>query len=185
MARTRAAALDGALRCIEHTGTRKATMGDIAAIGGIAKATLYNHFRTKDDVLAALVDDQVQRLGAECVDIAGADLVGALVLAAERVGGNPAGRRIAADEPAVLAALLTPGEGGAWALARDAIRSVLGAAGRDASRTAVDLVLRWVASHLSDPGSHETRAQGALLLARALPRASAEPLATPQVAERG
>jgi AcrR family transcriptional regulator len=184
MARTRAAALDGAVRCIEQTGIRKATMGDIAAVGGIAKATLYNHFRTKDDVLAALLHDQISRLGRECVELAGADLVGAFVVAAERAGGHPAVRRIAADEPAILAVLLTPGEGGAWARAREATGAVLSAAGRETSPAAVDLVLRWVVSHLASPGSPATRAQSALMLARGLPRANAEPAPPPKIAER-
>ena len=59
MGRTRAAALDGARRVLTEHGVRKATMGDIAVRGGLAKATLYNHFRTKDEVVAALVAEPV------------------------------------------------------------------------------------------------------------------------------
>jgi len=183
MARTRAAALDGALRCIERSGTRKATMGEIAALGGIAKATLYNHFRTKDDVLAALVDNEVSRLGAECADAAAGDLVGALIHAAERVGAHPAVRRVAADEPAVLAALLIPGADGAWSRAREATAVALSSAGLDASTAAVELVLRWVASHLADPGSGASRAHGAATIARGLPRAAADASPAAQVVE--
>ena len=51
MGRTRAAALDGARRVIAEHGLRKATMGDVAVRGGLAKATLYNHFRTKDELV--------------------------------------------------------------------------------------------------------------------------------------
>ena len=53
MERTRAAVLDGAARAVEKHGARRATMGDIAVLAGIAKGTLYNHFRTKDAVYAA------------------------------------------------------------------------------------------------------------------------------------
>ena len=52
MGRTRTAALDGARRVLAEHGLRKATMGDVAVRGGLAKATLYNHFRTKDDLVA-------------------------------------------------------------------------------------------------------------------------------------
>ena len=54
MNRTRAALLDGARRAVEMSGT-KITMAQVAASAGVAKATLYNHFRTRDAVLSALV----------------------------------------------------------------------------------------------------------------------------------
>jgi AcrR family transcriptional regulator len=168
MARTRAAALDGAVRCVEKQGTRKATMADIAALGGIAKATLYNHFRTKDDVFAAVLEDQVIRLGDECALAAREGLDAALLLAAERIALHPALRRIAAEEPVVLAAMASPWGGGPWALARSAVAATLAAAGCDSSKAATDLVLRWLASHLLDPGSPASRTTGAVLLARSL-----------------
>jgi AcrR family transcriptional regulator len=168
MARTRAAALDGAVRCVEKQGTRKATMADIAALGGIAKATLYNHFRTKDDVFAAVLEDQVIRLGEECALAAREGLDAALLLAAERIALHPALRRIAAEEPVVLAALASPWGGGPWALARSAVAAALATAGCDSSSAATDLVLRWLASHLLDPGSPASRTTGAMLLARSL-----------------
>ena len=66
MQRTRTAILDAALDCIATQGVRRTTMTDLATAGGVAKATLYNHFRTKDDVLAALVDAQVASLAEAC-----------------------------------------------------------------------------------------------------------------------
>ena len=70
MERTRTAILAAALRCLEADGVRKTTMGDVSVATGIAKATLYNHFRTKPDLLAALVDDQVAMLAAACTALA-------------------------------------------------------------------------------------------------------------------
>ena len=52
----------GALAAVEKYGSRKATMGDIAMLAGIAKATLYNHFRTRDDVYLAVVASEVDRI---------------------------------------------------------------------------------------------------------------------------
>jgi AcrR family transcriptional regulator len=155
--RTRAAVLDGAARAVEKHGARKATMADIASLAGIAKGTLYNHFRAKEAVYAAAVDAGIRTLAVECVAAAGDGLAEALGHAAERLGSHPALRRIAADEPVVLAALMTPSDQPAWALARAGVRDVLAAAGADTSRAAVDLVLRWVvsfvASAATDAGS--------------------------------
>ena len=61
MGRARAGVLDGALRSVVKQGTRATTMSGIATLGGVAKATVYNHFRTKDEVWAALVADEVDR----------------------------------------------------------------------------------------------------------------------------
>src|SRR3954464_14860529 len=115
MGRTRAAVIDGAQRAVEKHGSRKATMADIASLAGVAKATLYNHFRTKRDVYAATVEAELQALGNECARIASYEgLVAALVRAADRIGSPPSVLRVAAEEPAVLAALSTPETGGGW-----------------------------------------------------------------------
>jgi AcrR family transcriptional regulator len=171
MARTRAALLDGAARAVEKNGARKATMGDIATLAGIAKGTLYNHFRTKDAVFRAALESGIRSLGAEAAAAAADDLAGALALAAERLATTPALCRVAAEEPAVLAPLLQPGGGALWEVARDAVRGVLGAAGRDTSGPPVELVLRWLVSFVG-AGERAGVPDEAALLAAALPAAA-------------
>jgi AcrR family transcriptional regulator len=166
MARTRGAVLDGAARAVEKHGARKATMADIASLAGIAKGTLYNHFRAKEAVYAAALEAGVRTLTAECVAAAREDLHEALGLAADRVGGHPALRRIAADEPLALAALVTPVESPLWLLARSGVREVLTAAHCDNSSASVDLVLRWVVSFVASPATDS--AQQAARLATGL-----------------
>lgn len=170
MERTRAAVLDGAARAVEKYGARRATMGDIAVLAGIAKGTLYNHFRAKDAVYAAAVEAGVRALAEECALAARDDLADALALAAERIGGHPALRRLATDEPAALAVLVTPDDGPTWRLARDGVRGVLDAAGRVSDAAAVDVVLRWLVSFVAHRGVEVTRQAG--LVAAAMPRAS-------------
>jgi AcrR family transcriptional regulator len=162
MGRTRAAVIDGAQRAVEKYGSRKATMADIAALAGVAKATLYNHFRTKRDVYAATVEAEVQALGAECARVAADDgLAAALTRAAERIGTHPAVRRVAADEPAVLAALQTPSAAGAWPVAREAVASTLQASRNPAGPAEVETVLRWLVSFLGAAGGSEEIHTGA------------------------
>ena len=69
MLRTRTAILSAAAACVQRDGVRKLTMGDVATMGGVAKATLYNHFRTKGDLLAALVEGRVTTLGQSCAGV--------------------------------------------------------------------------------------------------------------------
>jgi AcrR family transcriptional regulator len=168
MARTRAAVLDGATRAVEKHGARKATMADIASLAGIAKGTLYNHFRAKEAVYGAAVDAAIRSLAAECVSAAREDLSEALALAAERIGTNPAVRRIAMDEPAVLAVMVTPTDVPLWALARNSVRDVLVAAGVATSASSIDFVIRWLTTFLVAPAA-EAADQAGLVAASLLP----------------
>jgi AcrR family transcriptional regulator len=168
MARTRAAVLDGAARAVEKHGARKATMADIASLAGIAKGTLYNHFRAKEAVYGAALEAGIKSLAAECVAAARVDLTEALALAADRIGTHPAIRRIAADEPAVLASLVTPTDMPLWGLARSAARDILVAAGVATSAASIDLVIRWLTTYLVAPAA-EASDQAGLLAAALLP----------------
>jgi AcrR family transcriptional regulator len=167
MARTRAGLLDGARRAVARQGTRRTTMHDIASQAGVAKATLYNHFRTKDDVWSALVAAEVDQLAQEC---AGLPLAGALSHAATRLSAHPGLRRVASTEPAVLARLLlTDPPAAGWQAARDATRRQLAAA----NRCGDDLVLRWLTSFLVCPGQPDAIRLAAECLAAALPTGAA------------
>lgn len=145
MLRTRAAILEATAGCIERYGVRKTTMSDVSSRAGVAKATLYNHFRTKDDLLAALVLARIDALATAAA--AQPSLASALGRVAAELAGSAPLRRVAANEPAVLAALVTPTDGRGWAAARAAVASVLTGAGAAADPPAVDLVLRWLAGH--------------------------------------
>ena len=126
-------------------------MGDVATLAGIAKATLYNHFRTRDDVYAAVVVARGRAIAAAVSESSAA------VRPRDCGGGNgllltnPAIRRLARDEPAVLAAFATPGEGPAWTRPARTWRGAV-AAGRCHQRLRrVDLVLRYLTSQLLSP----------------------------------
>ena len=103
MGRTRTGLLDGAARAFAERGLRGSTMQSVAAAAGVAKATLYNHFRTKDEVARALLAAELDRLTALT---AGLPAAAALTALADEVAGHPVLRRLADDEPAVLTALL-------------------------------------------------------------------------------
>jgi AcrR family transcriptional regulator len=174
MGRAREAALTGTVRAVAKYGSRKATMGDIALVAGIAKATLYNHFRTREELYAAVLVFEVEAVAtsAAAVEISAADPVSrcaaVLAEAARLVGAHPAVRKIAAGEPAVLAALATPGDAPAWKLARTRVATILTAYGVPAEPIAVDLVVRFLASALLLPLAADDAASGAALLTAGL-----------------
>jgi AcrR family transcriptional regulator len=176
MGRTHEAALRGALAAVAKYGSRKATMGDIAMLAGIAKATLYNHFRTREDVYLAVISAEVESVATAARAKLPDGLDVAIAEAARLIGEYVAVRKIAVDDPAALAALATPSEGPAWAAARKQIASALSNTGYVDSPAAVDLVLRYFASQLLAPSTAEDRVGAATLLTTAI---AAQPPAEP------
>ena len=169
MQRTREAILEAAGGCVEQVGVRKTTMSDIALTGGVAKATLYNHFRTKDDVLDAVVDSRVAALAEQAVALAsGPGLSAALEHAAGALAGDPTLRKVARDETAALLPLTVPGQARGWTHARACTVAVLTASGAPAGAEAVDGVLRWLVGQVLWPATPAQARQGAQLLAGAM-----------------
>ncbi|MDT7544383.1 MAG: TetR/AcrR family transcriptional regulator [Actinomycetota bacterium] len=180
MLRTRAAILDGAERCIERDGVRRTTMSDVSGEAKVAKATLYNHFRTKDDVMSALVLARIAALTAECCELAVAGVAPALEHAGRSLGAAGSLRRMSAHEPAIAAALATPGAGRLWDAARGGIETVLREAGAPTDAAAVHLVLRWLCGHVLWAATEDELALGAHVLSAGLGRApEAVPLGWP------
>jgi AcrR family transcriptional regulator len=172
MERTRDGLLDGALACIQRDGLHRLTMSGICTRSGVAKATLYNHFRTKADVLAALVGREVDRV-ADAADAAaaashgpshGAALGDGLAAAADYIAAFTPGRTVALSEPQALVPLLTVGEGPGWAHARARAAGVLST---DPQDPVVDLVLVWLGSVLIAAPAPQSRRAAAELLAAA------------------
>lgn len=175
MGRTRTALLQAAAGCVTARGARATTMGQLALEGGVAKATLYNHFRTKDEVLAALVDSRVAALGEVCLSVAGdGGLAAALERAAAGLAADEPLRAVAAGEPALLLPLLRPGAGGGWDAARTAVTTVLEASGTPSGPGAVDTVLRWLVGQLLQPATADQGRVGAQVLAAGLVAAPVE-----------
>ena len=167
MNRTRAALLDGARRAVEMSGT-KITMAQVAAAAGVAKATLYNHFRTREAVLDALLLDEVARLTARAE---GLTLRDALASTAAAISDSPLLRTLARVEPATVAALgRIDRTATGLQQARAAIDSALAADGRGGA----EFVLRWLASFVVTPARAQSIGADVAVVIAALP-AAAEP----------
>ncbi len=166
MGRARAGVLDGALRSVVKQGTRATTMSGIATLGGVAKATVYNHFRTKDEVWEALLVDEVDRAATAAGSVD--DLVGALTALADHLAEHPARATLAEREPEVLARLVAaaPDDEHCRAVTVQGLARLNSATSNDA----VDLVLRLAASYLLAPGSGPERRALALRVSAALGR---------------
>ncbi len=159
MSRTRRGLLGGARSAFAERGLRRTTMQHVAAAAGVAKATLYNHFRTKDDVAAALLAFELDRLVALAAEL---PLTVAVPALAEEVGAHPVLRRLAETEPETLARMLTM-DAGRWADIAVALGGALGL-----SRVAAEVLGRWLLGLVLQPGNPAERAQQAAQMTRML-----------------
>jgi AcrR family transcriptional regulator len=159
MGRTRAGLLDGAFRAFAEQGVRRSTMQSIAAAAGVAKGTLYNHFRTKDDVTAALLAAELERLTATA---AAFPLPDALAALSDELGAHPVLRRLAETEPEVLASLVGVSPE-SWGALVQRLAAALGLDGEGA-----ELAARWLLGVVLQPGRSTLRHRHAVRLAALL-----------------
>lgn len=126
-------------------------MTELARSAGVARATLYNHVRSRDDALRLYAEAEallmVTRLLTEnlnttsnfSLDRAVSAVVGAAIAVQEHKGVAVVRR----DEPVLLMALLNPGVGLVWEEIRSLVR-VLVSGGEVMRPAGVELVLGWI-----------------------------------------
>lgn len=56
---TRRALLDAAHELIDEAGTAEVSLAEVALLAGIGRTTLYDYFSDRDDLIAALVEDEL------------------------------------------------------------------------------------------------------------------------------
>jgi AcrR family transcriptional regulator len=159
MGRTRLGLLAGAARAFAEHGLRRSTMQSVAAAAGVAKATLYNHFRTKDDVARALLARELDRLTALA---SGLTTDQALATLSDELGMHPVLRRLAETEPEVLTSVLAVGSE-RWAELTGRLGVALGV-----DDDSAELAARWLLGVVLQPGRSTTRHRHAARLAAVL-----------------
>lgn len=71
---TRRALLDAAYELIDEAGTAEVALGEIALAAGVGRTTLYDYFSDRDDLIAALVEEELPVVIADLIDEVDADL---------------------------------------------------------------------------------------------------------------
>lgn len=156
MERTRSGIVAGARAAIVRDGVRRLSMARVADLGGIAKATVYNHVRSKPQLLGLVAHDLLDRVVAAALDAAppGGHLAfsESLVAAGRTAARDDVVRAVADKEPVVVGKLLRVIDTEVWDPVRDAI-SVL-AVRHDVVLTPdqSDLIVRWLITLAVAPG---------------------------------
>ncbi|MEZ5239564.1 MAG: helix-turn-helix domain-containing protein [Microthrixaceae bacterium] len=199
---TRDTILDSAVEGVALYGLAKLSMSDVASLAGISRPTLYKHFGSKDELVAAAVQREavalVEAVLAEARDREGprAALEAAVVTALRQTREHPLLDRIIVSEPETRLPYLTTdrigGDGGAGGAAvllfvrtatETLIEQYLGEALDDLTRRRLaDVVARLLVSYAisapDDPPEVVASSMATILLDGAL-TAGARPEETP------
>jgi AcrR family transcriptional regulator len=125
----------------------------------VAKATLYNHFRTKDEVARALLAAELDRLTAAA---AARPAAAALAGLADELAGHPVLRRLRETDPELLLSLLAA-DAEVWSALTTRLAGAL-----DADPAGAELAARWLLGVVLQPGRSTARHRHAAVLAAAL-----------------
>lgn len=142
MERPRAVILTATIELVAEGGVRAVTMAAVARRARVAKATVYNHFRDREELLRAALQQQWQLLEAECADRPRPERWHAAV---HRVSGSSALDGLRRHDPAVLVHLV--------ATAVDDPRVRVAVADWLDDDSDVERAVRWLASFAVAPTS--------------------------------
>ena len=163
MERSRKALLNGAREAIAVNGLSGTSMVDVADFGQVARATLYNHFRSNEELLTALILDEVERASglfrAEKTFEAGLNAL------ARDIGSNAMLRKIAGNDPTTLAAVIKVNQEPIWAKIQTQF-ALLAKERKVSDSAAVDLAFRWLLSQVAYPLAPELLPGAAAIIAR-------------------
>jgi AcrR family transcriptional regulator len=153
--RTQAAILEATKGLIATTGLKKMSMIEIADASQVSRATLYNHYRDKESVLAALCESEMERI----VTLAqgASDATTALTLISQEISQNPALAAMRRNDPEILTQAFSTQDHLLWKAFAVAITHVVG----DEKKGA--LVVRWLLGQTLSPLTPEqsrSQAQG-------------------------
>jgi AcrR family transcriptional regulator len=156
---TRSALVAGAARAFAEHGVRACTMQAVAAASGVSKATLYNYFRTKDEVVRALVQVELARLTGLAAALPPDQALAAL---ADEVGEHPVVRRLAAVDPETITLLVdVPAE--TFGELTAALAEALGT-----DEDGAGIALRWLVGMMLQPTRSSARHRAAARVAAAV-----------------
>lgn len=65
MNKTKKLIFDASIKSFSQKGFHKSTMDEIADMAGVAKGTLYYHFKSKEDIFKFIIDEGVKRIEDE------------------------------------------------------------------------------------------------------------------------
>ena len=140
--RSRTAILAGAKIVIGEVGSYESNMVDIAARAQVSRATVYNHFADKEEMMLSLLESEILRL--DDLAKAATSTKDALLVLSREISGDVALRKMTVTDPTDIAAFITIGAHPLWAVVQESLAKIFGL---DNS----SLVLHWLLGQVASP----------------------------------
>jgi AcrR family transcriptional regulator len=146
--KSRVAILAGAKLVIAKVGNYQSNIADIAVSAQVAKATIYNQFADKAEMMESLVESEVIRLTE--LALAASSRQEGLVLLSNAISQDLALRKLVESDPSDIAKLVTITNHPTWVLVHQGIAKVFGA-----DSAACGVILRWLIGQIASPITEE------------------------------
>jgi len=156
--RSRTAILKGAKIVITEVGSYESNMLDIAARAEVARATVYNHFTDKEEMMLSLLESEILRIFA-LAKKAPAKRDALYILSVE-ISSDPALRKMVQTDPLDIAKFVTVTDHRLWTLVKGSLIELFG--------ESAGIVFHWLLGQIASPLSLPASAKQADQLARAL-----------------
>jgi AcrR family transcriptional regulator len=156
--RSRTAILRGAKIVITEVGSYESNMHEIAARAEVSRATVYNHFSDKEEMMLSLLESEILRLTALAKSATSRQA--ALYLLSTEISGDPALRKMVVTDPLDIAKFVTVSDNPLWFLINSSLVELFG----DSS----GLLLHWLIGQVASPLTQADSALQAEKLARTL-----------------
>lgn len=140
--RTREAILQGAKSEIAEVGSYESNMVDISTKAQVSRATVYNHFADKEEMILALIESEIERL----TEIASKSPTprDALFALSRDISKDSALAKMRVSDPADIAKFVTQSDHPLWQLAIENSMKIFGP-------TNGNLVVHWLISQIGSP----------------------------------
>jgi AcrR family transcriptional regulator len=146
--KSRVAILAGAKLVIAKVGNYQSNIADIAVSAQVAKATIYNQFADKAEMMESLVESEVIRLTE--LALAASSRQEGLALLSNAISQDLALRKLVQSDPSDIAKLVTITNHPTWVLVHQGIAKVFGA-----DSAACGVILRWLIGQIASPITEE------------------------------
>ena len=159
--RSREAILNGAKRVVAEVGSYESNMLNIASRAEISRATIYNHFADRDEMMVAVVEHEIERLSALAREAASKEA--ALFTLSREISTDPALAKMVETDHDDIVALVTISDHPLWISVHRNLAEVFGA-----NENNVGLILRWLLAQFTSPLSESQSREQASKLASLL-----------------
>jgi len=159
--KSRVAILAGAKLVIAQVGNYQSNIADIAVSAQVAKATIYNQFADKAEMMESLVESEVIRLTE--LALAASSRQEGLALLSNAISQDLALRKLVQSDPSDIARLVTITNHPTWVLVHQGIAKVFGT-----DSAACGVILRWLIGQIASPITQEESIAQARRLAATL-----------------